>query len=105
VLRTVPLTMGEWGYVFLMCFIIIPVDLVRKVVVRPILKYATRKVPSERDIRTFSIEKKKKNGSSKVSKERDLRTSSNEKKKKNDSSKVSKERELKKSSTEKKKKE
>jgi calcium-translocating P-type ATPase len=38
VLRTVPLTLEEWGYIFKGCFIIIPLDLIRKAIVKPILK-------------------------------------------------------------------
>jgi len=42
VLRTVPLTLGEWGYVCGMCLIIIPLDLLRKFIVKPILKKRKR---------------------------------------------------------------
>jgi len=38
VLRTVPLLAEEWGYIFLACFLIIPIDLLRKVVVKPLIK-------------------------------------------------------------------
>jgi len=37
-LRTVPLLLVEWVYVFGFCFIIIPVDLFRKIIVKPLLK-------------------------------------------------------------------
>jgi len=38
VLRTVPLLPEEWGYIFLASFLIIPIDLLRKVVVKPLIK-------------------------------------------------------------------
>jgi calcium-translocating P-type ATPase len=46
VLRTVPLILEEWGYIFGMCFIIIPLDLIRKVIVKPILKTRRRGMDS-----------------------------------------------------------
>jgi calcium-translocating P-type ATPase len=42
-LRTVPLTITEWGYIFGMCFIIIPIDLIRKVLVKKIFPSKKKK--------------------------------------------------------------
>jgi len=49
VLRTVPLTLSEWGYVFGMCFVIIPVDLLRKIIVKKVLKKENRNIKVKTD--------------------------------------------------------
>jgi len=46
-LRTVPLTLTEWGYIFGMCFIIIPIDLMRKVIVKKLLPRKNKKIKTE----------------------------------------------------------
>jgi len=47
VLRTVPLTLSEWGYVFGMCFVIIPIDLLRKIIMKKVLKKKNIKVKTD----------------------------------------------------------
>jgi magnesium-transporting ATPase (P-type) len=47
VLRTVPLTLREWGYIFGVCFIIIPIDLLRKIAVKKFLPKRNMKIKTE----------------------------------------------------------
>jgi len=50
-LRTVPLLPYEWGYIMALSFIIVPFDLVRKIIIVPFLplKYLEKAEPEDED--------------------------------------------------------